>query len=123
MAKAERICADIRALAAITQPFEGGVTRPGFTPEYRQDAVQMDKTLQAVLQTACRELGLRALPINSGAGHDSMVFAPYWPTAMLFLPCRDGISHNPAEYVRPEILEKGTDVLYNAILAIDQMEV
>jgi len=38
----------------------------------------------------------------SGAGHDAMVMAALCPTAMLFIRCRGGISHNPAEHVEPE---------------------
>ena len=45
----------------------------------------------------------------SGAGHDSMHWADYAPTAMLFIPCRAGISHNPAEFAKLEDIVRGTE--------------
>jgi allantoate deiminase len=60
--------------------------------------------------------------MNSGAGHDSMIFADYVPTAMFFVPCRRGVSHNPEEYVEPDALAKGTRLLYESIIAIDKMK-
>jgi N-carbamoyl-L-amino-acid hydrolase len=53
----------------------------------------------------------------SGAGHDAQMFAPNCPTAMIFVPSRDGISHNVAEYTAPEDLRAGADVLLQVLLA------
>ena len=60
--------------------------------------------------------------MDSGAGHDAMIFSARWPSAMLFIPCVKGITHNPEEYVLPDALVKGTNVLYQAILALDRNE-
>lgn len=85
----------------------------------RQDAIEMDKNLQAILRDSCKQLSYSYRNINSGAGHDAMVFSSVWPTAMLFVPCEKGITHNPAEFVAPGALAKGADVLYQTILALD----
>jgi N-carbamoyl-L-amino-acid hydrolase len=47
----------------------------------------------------------------SGAFHDAQFMVPLCPTGMVFVPCRKGISHNPAEYSDPAQLAKGTRVL------------
>ena len=51
----------------------------------------------------------------SGAGHDAMVMAALCPTAMLFIRCRGGISHNPAEYVDPADAEVALTVMLGFI--------
>lgn len=87
-----------------------------------QPQVAMNTQLQQVYEDCCKELGYTYCRMNSGAGHDSMIFADYVPTAMFFVPCEKGISHNPAEYVTPEALAKGTRLLYEAVIAIDKMK-
>jgi acetylornithine deacetylase/succinyl-diaminopimelate desuccinylase-like protein len=51
----------------------------------------------------------------SGAGHDTMCLADRVPSAMLFLPCKDGISHHPAEDARPEDAAVAVEVALNAV--------
>jgi allantoate deiminase len=63
------------------------------------------------LAAAMARLGLKARRLPSGAGHDAMGFGGRIPFAMLFVRCRDGISHNPAEYASPEDIEIGARVL------------
>ncbi|WP_454754376.1 Zn-dependent hydrolase [Cupriavidus necator] len=55
--------------------------------------------------------------IVTGAGHDAVYVAGVAPTAMIFVPCKDGISHNEIEDARPEHLEAGANVLLGAMLA------
>ena len=54
----------------------------------------------------------------SGAGHDSVYIAKVAPTAMIFVPCKDGLSHNEKESVKPEDLEAGCNVLLYSVLEI-----
>jgi allantoate deiminase len=61
-----------------------------------------DPALTRLLEDAVRSVGVAPRRLPSGAGHDSMVIADLCPTAMLFIRCKDGISHNPAEAVAPE---------------------
>ncbi|OQU98971.1 hypothetical protein CLAIMM_04679 [Cladophialophora immunda] len=59
--------------------------------------------------------------IISGAGHDSVYTARKVPTAMIFTRCRDGVSHNPAEYSRPEDCAVSAQVLLDAYLRYDEL--
>ena len=60
-----------------------------------------DATLQEGLAGAIRSLGGEPLRLASGAGHDGTAMAKLCPIAMMFVRCRGGISHNPAEYASP----------------------
>jgi N-carbamoyl-L-amino-acid hydrolase len=62
-------------------------------------------------------LGYSAREIVSGAGHDAVYVARHVPTAMIFTPCKDGLSHNEAESIGPEEAEAGAQVLFQAVLA------
>jgi acetylornithine deacetylase/succinyl-diaminopimelate desuccinylase-like protein len=65
-------------------------------------ALPFDQDLCNRLRGAGAELGIPLPDASSGALHDSAILAPFLPTAMLFVASRDGISHNPAEFSRPE---------------------
>ena len=54
--------------------------------------------------------------MNSGAGHDAMHMAKLVPTSMVFIPCKDGISHNPDEYASPQNIAVGIEVLAAAVM-------
>jgi acetylornithine deacetylase/succinyl-diaminopimelate desuccinylase-like protein len=59
--------------------------------------------------------------MTSGAGHDSVYTNKRCPTSMIFVPCRDGVSHNPAEYSSPEACEDGANVLLGAVVRYDRL--
>lgn len=63
------------------------------------------------VERAARAQGLSSLRMPSGAFHDAQFMVPLCPTGMIFVPCRDGVSHNPAEYSAPDQLAAGTRVL------------
>ncbi|MGE8681075.1 MAG: Zn-dependent hydrolase [Achromobacter marplatensis] len=69
-----------------------------------------------VRQGAARR-SLPAMNIVTGAGHDAVYMAAVAPTAMIFVPCKDGISHNEIEDAQPEHLEAGCNVLLDAMVA------
>lgn len=73
--------------------------------------VRMHKDVIEVIEKACESVGASYTEMNSGAGHDAMYMARIAPAGMIFIPCREGISHNPDEYVSPEQIMKGIDVL------------
>jgi hydantoinase/carbamoylase family amidase len=62
-----------------------------------------------------------AKEMMSGAGHDSVQTSHVCPTSMIFVPCKDGISHNPKEYCSPEDCAIGAQVLLGAVLRYDQL--
>ncbi|MGC5702185.1 Zn-dependent hydrolase [Pseudomonas sp. NFXW11] len=80
-------------------------------------ATPFDAACVAAVQQAVDGLGYAQQSIVSGAGHDAILLARYCPTAMLFIPCVGGLSHNEAEDVLPEHVGQGADVLLNAVLA------
>ncbi|WP_426134264.1 Zn-dependent hydrolase [Pseudomonas sp. PWP3-1b2] len=86
------------------------------SPHWISPATPFDADCVACVQTAVDALGYSQQPIVSGAGHDAIHLARYCPTAMIFIPCVGGLSHNEAEDVLPEDVRQGTDVLLNAVL-------
>ncbi len=72
--------------------------------------------MDLVRQAAAR-LGYSSREIVSGAGHDAVYVAQHVPTAMIFTPCKDGLSHNEAESIEPAEAEAGGQVLFEAVLA------
>jgi allantoate deiminase len=74
-----------------------------------------DPRLMDLLDAAMVAAGHDARRLVSGAGHDAMVMAGLCPTAMLFLRCRAGISHNPAEHVEPVDAEAAFRVMLGFI--------
>ncbi len=71
--------------------------------------------VQAVRQ-ATQALGYSNMPCVSGAGHDAVYVARLAPAGMIFVPCKDGISHNEIEDAKSEHLEAGCNVLLHAML-------
>lgn len=67
------------------------------------------------LDRACAAYGLNYLAMVSRAYHDSLFMARIAPTAMLFIPCKNGWSHRPDEYASPEHIEQGVRVLAHAL--------
>ena len=72
--------------------------------------------LVRAVREGAQRLGLPHLDIVSGAGHDAVYVARTAPAAMIFVPCKDGISHNEIEDARPEHLAAGCNVLLHAML-------
>ena len=73
--------------------------------------VALSEALAEQSAEICAEKGFSFLHMNSGAGHDAMHMTKICPTTMLFIPCRAGISHNPAEYASNEDICRGIEVL------------
>ncbi|KAF6830367.1 N-carbamoyl-L-amino acid hydrolase [Colletotrichum plurivorum] len=61
------------------------------------------------------------LPLTSGAGHDSVNTSKRCPTTMIFVPCKDGVSHHPEEYCSPEDCAIGTQALLEAVVGYDKL--
>lgn len=78
---------------------------------FRRSPCAFDPEIQRTIADAARLLGLAAMQMPSGAFHDALFLNDVCPTGMIFVPCEKGISHNPAEYAKPEDLAAGTRVL------------
>jgi N-carbamoyl-L-amino-acid hydrolase len=80
--------------------------------------VSFDPACVAAVRGATAALGFDALEMVSGAGHDSCNVSAVVPTAMVFVPCAGGLSHNEAESALPGDLQAGANVLLHAMLSM-----
>lgn len=85
-----------------------------------QKPVPMNRRLTGLIEQACSRLGYSSKRMSSGAGHDAMIFARMWPTAMVFLQSHKGLTHHPDEQIPDVELAKGADVLYQMFRALDE---
>ncbi|MDX6750104.1 allantoate amidohydrolase (plasmid) [Geminicoccaceae bacterium 1502E] len=81
-------------------------------------AVRCDAFLVDALSRACAASGTTPRLLPSGAGHDAMAMAATCPVGMLFVRCRGGISHNPAEWAEPADMDRAVAVLLHAVRAL-----
>lgn len=68
------------------------------------------------IRDSAQSCGYSHMDIVTGAGHDAVYISSVAPTAMIFIPCKDGISHNEIEDASPEDIEAGAQVLLHAML-------
>ena len=78
-------------------------------------SAKMDPNVIQVIEQHCEEKHLAYKHMNSGAGHDSMVFGKHFPTAMIFVPSIAGISHNPAEATAVSDIQTGFELLCDVL--------
>ena len=106
---------------------EGG---PGITMElkeyFKSSAIKFDKDAVACVAEAGRNVlelpeGQGVRKMTSGAGHDSVFTSFHCPTAMIFAPCRKGVSHHPEEWCEKEDCAVGASVLTEAVLRFDRL--
>ena len=101
------------AAAAATQTLEVAVEEFWYFPP-----TPFDPGLVGHVRAAAETQGYQHQDIVSGAGHDAVYMARVAPSAMIFVPCVGGISHNEIEDAKPEDLTAGCAVLLNAVLEI-----
>ena len=95
-------------------------TQMGLQLEFKEiwysPPVPFDKSCVDSVREAAQNLGYSHRDIVSGAGHDACYISRVAPTAMVFVPCENGISHNEAENADPKDLEAGCNVLIQAVM-------
>ncbi|EDL66373.1 M20 family metallo-hydrolase [Bacillus sp. SG-1] len=74
-------------------------------------SVSLDSEVQEKLLQVGDNEGYSSLVMNSGAGHDVMNMAKKWPSGLIFIPCKEGLSHHPDEYATLEDLKMGVELL------------
>ena len=84
-----------------------------------KEPVLLDKELLKTSQAVCAKLGYSYQVMPSGAGHDSMNFAKFVPTGMIFVPSHNGLSHNPQEYSEISDIVKACLVLKELLKLAD----
>lgn len=102
---------------AIEATIRGAVRDCGvsLTERFNAQPVEFSPVVVGAVERAAAAQGLSTLGMPSGAFHDAQFMVPLCPTGMVFVPCRKGISHNPAEYSDPAQLAKGTRVLVQVL--------
>ena len=110
----EAMDADIHGVAARISARSGLAVVIEQVSAYPAQAFHPD-CVDAVARAA-RALGCSNMPVVSGAGHDAIYMARLAPTGMIFIPCKDGISHNEIEDAKPEHITAGCNVLLHAML-------
>jgi N-carbamoyl-L-amino-acid hydrolase len=109
---------EVESLAAAS---EAGVTRARH--ERLSDTLPSacDDGLRRLLKAGADGLGLSSTDIASGAGHDTAFLAQIAPAAMVFIPCKNGMSHCPQEWSEPREVAAGTAAIFEAVLAFDRV--
>jgi N-carbamoyl-L-amino-acid hydrolase len=87
------------------------------TTLFRIPAQPFDAGCIDLVRQGAARAGYSTRDIVSGAGHDAVYVARHIPTAMIFTPCKDGLSHNEAESIEPEEATAGAQVLFEAVVA------
>lgn len=77
--------------------------------------VKLDENLKNELSEIATKLGIEHKIMNSGAGHDAMKFWDIAPTGMVFIPCKDGVSHNKAEEIEYEDIILGSKIIFEEL--------
>ncbi|RYF62888.1 MAG: Zn-dependent hydrolase [Comamonadaceae bacterium] len=109
---------ELRRLAALVEPVcraHAGPCTVSVTTLSAADSLQFPQAMRERISTAATALGIGHREILSAAGHDARYLHPLCASAMIFVPCREGITHNEAEYASPEDLAAGTRVLANVL--------
>ncbi|HPG05134.1 MAG TPA: M20/M25/M40 family metallo-hydrolase, partial [Rhodoblastus sp.] len=112
----EAMDAEVRAAFARcrdAERLEGELSDVSYNPPVPFDADILD-----IIRRQTAALGLKGRDIVSGAGHDAFHLAKVCPTAMIFTPCKDGISHHESEDITREWAEAGTNVLLRAAIEL-----
>lgn len=110
------IQAEVRAIETATG------TKFTFKQTSSSKPANADPRFLQLIGDAARELGLTTRQLPSGAGHDAQEIALLCPMGMIFVPSRDGISHSPREYSRPQDIANGANVLLQSLLKLDEMD-
>jgi N-carbamoyl-L-amino-acid hydrolase len=87
-----------------------------FAPVATYEPIQFSPACVDRVRQASAALGFSSLDMCSGAGHDAVNLSYVAPSAMIFVPCRNGLSHNEAEYAESRHLAQGASVLANVLL-------
>ena len=81
--------------------------------------VAINEDMISLVATSCEDLGIEYMKLPSGAGHDAMNMAEKTQVAMIFIPCKDGVSHNPQEVASVQDISTGILVLESLVRKLD----
>jgi allantoate deiminase len=112
-----------RAVARDIASFaENAAAKRGMTAEYHErqtlPSTPLDERIVGALIAAAEGTGEPFMVMHSGAAHDTMCVADHVPCAMVFVPCKDGISHSPLEDANPADAGLAAEIILNAIASL-----
>jgi N-carbamoyl-L-amino-acid hydrolase len=110
--------ADMAAVRDLIEDWVGDKAGSSVETIYEKDSVVLSEPIMAAISRAADIEGLPYLHLASGAGHDAQTFASFVPTGMVFVPCRLGQSHSPAEWSEPRQVADGCRVLIRTVLEL-----
>jgi beta-ureidopropionase / N-carbamoyl-L-amino-acid hydrolase len=105
---------EVKAFAAKVGQEHGVSVKIEMVSSY--NAIAFHENCVDAVGRAAKKLGYSNMPAVSGAGHDAVYMAKLAPAGMIFIPCKDGISHNEIEDAKPEHITAGCNVLLHAML-------
>ncbi len=101
---------------------EGSAKERGMSAEYEQrqnlPSTPLDEGIVGALEKAADASGEPYMMMHSGAAHDTMSVADHVPSAMIFVPCKEGISHSPQEEANPADAALAAEIMLNGILTL-----
>jgi beta-ureidopropionase / N-carbamoyl-L-amino-acid hydrolase len=109
----ERLQAEVRQIETATG------TKFDFKQVNSSKPALTDTRIRQAIDDTAKQLGLTTKLLPSGAGHDAQEIADLCPVGMIFVPSRDGISHSPREFSKPEDITNGANVLLHSLLKLD----
>lgn len=109
----ERIQSAVREIEATTG------TKFTFKQVTSSEPALTEVSIRRTIDESAKELGLTTKQMPSGAGHDGQEIVRLGPIGMIFVPSRDGISHSPREFSKPEDITNGANVLLHTLLRLD----
>jgi N-carbamoyl-L-amino-acid hydrolase len=110
----DQMADEVKAFAAQVAKDSGLEVKIEMVSSY--SAIAFHKECVDAVSRAAKKLGYSNMPAVSGAGHDAVYMAKLAPAGMIFIPCKDGISHNEIEDAKPEHITAGCNVLLHAML-------
>ena len=110
----DQMADEVKAFAAKVGQEHGVDVKIEMVSSY--NAIQFHENCVDAVGRAAEKLGYSHMPAVSGAGHDAVYMARLAPSGMIFIPCKDGISHNEIEDAKPEHITAGCNVLLHAML-------
>jgi len=112
---ADRMWADVKA--AIPECASRANVEMRIAGEWQFGSERFDPGCIRLIREAAQQVGVPHRDLLSQAGHDAYYISRIAPTAMIFTPCRDGVSHNEAEHADRDTTVPGVNVLFHAVLA------
>jgi beta-ureidopropionase / N-carbamoyl-L-amino-acid hydrolase len=109
----ERIQSEVREIEARTG------TKFTFKQVTSSEPALTEMSIRQTIEEAAKQLGLTTKQMPSGAGHDGQEIVRLGPIGMIFVPSRDGISHSPREFSKPEDITNGANVMLHTLLRLD----